>query len=54
MQIRPCETIGPSPVYDDVAPAQHRRACVTLEAHLIKLELEGCASLHGGPWRPGP
>ena len=38
-------------VYDDVSPERHSWAKLTLEAHLIKLQRDGHAVLHGGSWR---
>lgn len=38
-------------VYDDVAPALHPWARLSLEAHLIKLEREGRAECEAGSWR---
>lgn len=37
-------------VYDDVSPALHEWARFSLEAHLIKLEREGRATLTGAHW----
>lgn len=48
----PCDvmTLVP-PVYEDVDPAMHSWAALSLHAHLIKLEREGAVELDGESWR---
>ena len=41
-------------VYDDVSPALHEFAKLSLAAHLIKLEEDGRARCDGGRWSPLP
>lgn len=40
-------------VYDDVNPALHSFARLSLEAHLIKLQREGCCTRAGETWLAG-